>query len=255
MANDSFGSTTNSNDPYGYFASARTAAPTGSSFGTPAAPSQFGGAPAAPSPAGGLPASGPFGGPPTTNQFGTPGSFGQPMSTPAHRPRGHSKGIARVAMVVIAAVLLIGGTSAYRAWQHMRPLTLPTTVDGLPVLTDSRVIQAMDGLKSQMSAAYPGIAFDVQAYGTDLTKFYFVLAARDSEDISRQMMNLGAGNGTTPVQAVGDDQCASASGGRDVVCARSAGGMTMAVVAAQASGAPPQPEAVAAVLDEVWPQV
>jgi hypothetical protein len=158
-------------------------------------------------------------------------------------------------MVLVAVVLLIGGTSAYRAWQHMRPLTLPTTVAGLPVLTDSRVIQAMDQLKSQMSAAYPGIAFDVQAYGTDLTKVYFVLAARDSEDISKEVMDIGAGSTTSPLQAVGSDQCASTSSGRDVVCGRSAGGLTMAVYAAQATGAPPQPEAVAAVLDEVWPQV
>jgi hypothetical protein len=230
---------------FGYFATAQPAAgppfgagpapagPFGSSQGGPA--NQFGGPPAPPSPFGGQP--GPA----------------DPFQTPAYATAG-APGRRRIHPVVfvLAGLLVLGaGWYGVQVYEHTRPVILPTSLDGLPVSTNTTVMQSVAQAQDHLQQENPNIELDVRAYGAETGRILIVVALRGTTNITNDLASFG--NNIGAAQQVGTSTCATSPAGHVTVCERSSGGLTVIASSVTRAAAADMPS-VATLVDQIWQQ-
>ncbi len=245
MSDDRFSSAPapSGDNRFGYFA-----AP-GATTGSP-----FGGPPAAP-------AASPFGGPPAEPaQPGAPlpvppgpATFGSPYAAtpPAPAPKRRGFRLRPVILGVVALVLLGGAFQGYRSWKQNQPITMPTTLAGLPRATDPKITTLTADLGTKLQQENKDLTTLAAAYSTpgDLTNVLMVAVGRGHTDISKDFSDTGGQFGA-PTQ-VGASSCAVSSDKGATVCERTSGDLTAIVVSIGSKG-PQTPEAVSAAVDELW---
>lgn len=171
-------------------------------------------------------------------------AFGAPQAPYASQPGPTRKkrGVPKVAIVLIAVVVLGVGFAGWNGIQRSRPIVMPATFSGLPVDTDAAARNALQGAKTSMMTQNPGMQTDAQAYGSGKTAI-IVLAARGRENVDNDIKDPSFHAAT----AIGANTCAQQIQGNASICARSEANLTVVVV--MLSGTPSE---ASLLVDQAW---
>jgi hypothetical protein len=191
---------------FDYFGAPPTAvAPGPSPFGAPPAQTQFGG--------------------PAQSQFAGPIAYGTPLAAqPVPRKSRSGRG-SKALLIIVAIAVALGGFRLWNMHQQSRPITMPTTFNGLVPNPSPAAQEFKTTLLQEMRSRNAGMGINAEIYGDD--KDFSVLgAARGHLDVQK---DLTSANTTAPV-TTGDTMCVTSLDKTFVACERSGLALTVFVL-------------------------